>query len=88
MAERRSGGTDAWVMMAGTPISDSTPPSDSARANSFVRSTNRFTQLRFQSLVEGVLERWAAPGQVLRVPASTDFEERVASALRELVQEA
>ena len=34
--------TDAWVISLGYPMSDSTPPSDSARANSSVDSANRF----------------------------------------------
>ena len=49
-----------------------------------VRSTNRWSQLRYQALVEGVLERWAGPEQVLRVPATTDFEQRVAAVRSEL----
>ena len=49
-----------------------------------VRSTNRWIQLRYQALVEGVLLRWAAPEQVLRVPDTADFEQRVAAVRREL----
>jgi hypothetical protein len=41
-AARWSGGTDACVIEAGCPISDSTPPRLSASANSFTRSTTRF----------------------------------------------
>ena len=47
-----------------------------------VRSTNRWIQFMFQSLVEGLLDRHAAPGRVLRVPPSDDFELRLAFARR------
>ena len=43
-----------------------------------VRSTDRWTQLRFQSIVEGLLERFAPEGQVERAPDSTDGELRLA----------
>jgi len=42
-----------------------------------VRSTNRWTQFRFQSLLEGVVGRFASGDQVLRVPGTTDLEDRV-----------
>src|SRR5690606_2596374 len=40
-AALRSAGTDAWVMIAGWLTRLSTPPSDSASANNFVRSQKR-----------------------------------------------
>jgi len=41
-----------------------------------VRSTNRYTQLRFQSILEGTMKRYARTN-VVRVPASDDLELRV-----------
>lgn len=49
-----------------------------------VRSTNRWTQLRFQALLEGLLERFAPPSKILRVPPTPDFESRLAFVLRSL----
>lgn len=46
-----------------------------------VRSTNRWTQLRFQALVEGLLERFVDPARVLRLALDTSVEERVARVL-------
>ena len=40
-AARRSGGTEAWVIDAGWPMSDSTPPRLSASAKIRTRSTTR-----------------------------------------------
>jgi broad specificity phosphatase PhoE/nicotinamide riboside kinase len=48
-----------------------------------VRTTNRWTQLRFQTILEGLVERFS-PARVLRVPATDDFEQRVAFAMRSL----
>ncbi len=45
-----------------------------------VRSTNRWTQLRFQAVLEGVIERFA-DGRVLRVDGQQDVEARVRSVL-------
>ena len=42
-----------------------------------VRSSSRWTQLRFQTIVEGTLARFAPAEQVLRVPATTDFGARL-----------
>jgi len=49
-----------------------------------VRSTNRWTQLRFQTILEGLHDRYAPAGRVLRVPATDDFEARLAFALSSL----
>ncbi|MEM6673129.1 MAG: AAA family ATPase [Planctomycetota bacterium] len=49
-----------------------------------VRSPNRWIQLRFQSTLEGTLARFAPEDQVLRVPATADFESRVAFVLSAL----
>lgn len=49
-----------------------------------VRSTNRWIQFRFQSILEGVLNRFAARGQVLRVPGITDAEQRLDFIVRHL----
>ena len=51
-----------------------------------IRSTNRWTQLRFQSVLEGIAERFAPPGVLLRVPDSDDLEVRVASVLRGIAE--
>ena len=45
-----------------------------------VRSTNRWTQLRFQTILEGLVDRYART-RVLRVPPTADFEARVSWAL-------
>jgi broad specificity phosphatase PhoE/nicotinamide riboside kinase len=45
-----------------------------------VRSTKRFTQLRFQTILEGLVERFARTA-VVRVPAVDDFDERLARVL-------
>ncbi len=42
-----------------------------------IRSSSRWIQLRFQTIVEGTLARFAREGQVLQVPATTDLEARV-----------
>ncbi|MCA8980959.1 MAG: histidine phosphatase family protein [Planctomycetes bacterium] len=42
-----------------------------------VRATNPWVQLRFQTILEGVLERWAESATVLRVPATANFDERL-----------
>ena len=49
-----------------------------------IRSTNRWTQLRFQTVLEGLAERFAPPEILLRVPATDDLEQRVAFVLAEL----
>lgn len=49
-----------------------------------VRSTNRWTQLRFQTILEGLLGRYADPARVLRVDATPDLEARLEQALRAL----
>ncbi len=49
-----------------------------------VRSTNRWTQLRFQTIVEGLLERYAEPARVLRVDPTPRLEERLQQVLRAL----
>jgi broad specificity phosphatase PhoE/nicotinamide riboside kinase len=49
-----------------------------------VRSTNRWTQLRYQTILEGVLERFARPEAVVRVPDTDDFEQRVRFVLEAL----
>lgn len=45
-----------------------------------VRSTNPWLQLRFQTIVEGLLERFAPPGRVLRVPRTRSLDERLTAA--------
>jgi len=42
-----------------------------------VRATNQWLQLRFQTILEGLLDRYAAGAQVSRVPAASDFDERL-----------
>jgi broad specificity phosphatase PhoE/nicotinamide riboside kinase len=42
-----------------------------------VRSTNRWVQFMFQSLVEGLLARHARPGRLLRLPPSADADARL-----------
>jgi hypothetical protein len=49
-----------------------------------VRSTNRWTQLRYQALLEGLLER-RAPERVLRISGGDDLEARAAQVLAALV---
>ena len=49
-------------------------------ASDGVRSTNPWLQLRFQGLVESLLERWAPAGVLARVPPTDDFDERLAFA--------
>lgn len=49
-----------------------------------VRSTNRWTQFRYQSLLEGFLGRFATGAQVVRVPGTSELEDRVRSVLRAL----
>ena len=51
-----------------------------------VRSTNRWVQLRFQSILEGLCERHAQPGQLVRVPATPNFPLRVEAVLSALRQ--
>ena len=51
-----------------------------------VRSTNRWIQLRFQSILESLCERHATAGQLVRVPATPDFHVRVERVLAELRQ--
>lgn len=48
------------------------------------RSPNRWTQFRFQALVEAFLARWTRPGQLIEVPATQQFDERLASVRRSL----
>jgi broad specificity phosphatase PhoE/nicotinamide riboside kinase len=55
-------------------------------ADDGVRSTNRWTQLRFQCALEGVAQRFARSERMLRVPHGDDFEQRVAFVLEELDQ--
>ncbi|QDU67022.1 ATP-binding protein [Engelhardtia mirabilis] len=45
--------------------------------NDGVRSTDRWTQLRFQSIVEGLLERFAPAGQVCRAESTGDARARL-----------
>jgi hypothetical protein len=45
-----------------------------------VRSTNRFTQLRYQTILEGLVERYART-HVVHVPRTSEFEQRVATVL-------
>lgn len=47
--------------------------------NDGVRSTNRWIQFRFQTVLEGLVERFA-PANVVRVPATTSFDARLAFA--------
>ena len=42
-----------------------------------IRSVNPWIQLRFQSILEGLLQRRAPEGQILRMPADRDLEARV-----------
>ncbi|MEM7309774.1 MAG: AAA family ATPase [Planctomycetota bacterium] len=49
-----------------------------------VRSSSRWVQLRFQTIVEGTLARFAREEQVLRVPATEDLEARVGLVLSSL----
>ena len=53
-------------------------------ADDGVRSTNRWTQLRFQGVLQGWLDQYAPPGQVLHLPASDDPAARLAHVLAEL----
>lgn len=46
--------------------------------NDGVRSTNRWTQLRFQSILEGLAQRFASDGKLVRVPDTADFDRRFA----------
>ncbi len=48
-----------------------------------VRSTNRWTQLRYQSILEGLFERYAR-SRVVRVPVTADFESRLAKVRLEI----
>jgi len=50
--------------------------------NDGVRATNPWVQLRFQSILEGVLERWAPEGRVSRISATDHFDTRVRDTLR------
>jgi nicotinamide riboside kinase len=51
-----------------------------------VRSTDRFVQLRFQTIVEGLLRRYAGPQQVLALPAeAAELDERLAYVLGDLL---
>ena len=43
-----------------------------------VRSTNRWLQLRYQALLEGMHGRYTAPEKLVRVPATADFDARLA----------
>ena len=49
-----------------------------------VRSTDRWMQFRFQSIVEDLLRREARTGQVVRVPGELDLEARRAFVLESL----
>jgi nicotinamide riboside kinase len=49
-----------------------------------VRATNPWVQLRFQTILEGVLERYAPAKRVWQVPSTTVFDQRVSAALVEL----
>ena len=49
-----------------------------------VRSTDRWVQFRFQSIVEDLLRREARPGQVVRMPGELDLEARHAFTLEAL----
>lgn len=53
-------------------------------ADDGVRSTNRWTQLRFQGLLQGWLDEFAPAGQVLHVPASDDAPTRLDTVLQHL----
>lgn len=49
-----------------------------------VRSVNCWTQLRFQTIVEGLLARFARAEQLVRVPSVEGFDDRLGHALRAL----
>jgi len=49
-----------------------------------VRSTNPWTQLRFQTILEGLVGRYSTGERIYRVPASPDFGARMAGVRREL----
>ena len=49
-----------------------------------VRATNPWLQLRFQTLLEGVLERWAPEGSVQPIADTTDFEDRMRGVIETL----
>lgn len=49
-----------------------------------VRSTDRWLQFRFQSILEGLLERYAPPGQVLPIPPALDLPARRAHTVHSL----
>lgn len=49
-----------------------------------VRSTNRWLQLRYQALLEGMHGRMTAPEKLLRVPDSDDLPARLAFVLERL----
>lgn len=49
-----------------------------------VRSTNPWTQLRYQSIVEGVLRHFSAAGVVLKVPEELDLESRIRAVRQQL----
>lgn len=42
-----------------------------------VRSTNRWLQLKYQTLVEGLHARWTRPERLHRIPSTDDFEARL-----------
>ncbi len=42
-----------------------------------VRATNRWLQLRYQTILEGLLERYTERERITRVPNSIDFDERL-----------
>ena len=54
-------------------------------ANDGVRSTNKWVQLRYQTTLEGLLERHLDPRRLARLPSETDLERRLAWARAHLV---
>ena len=77
IAARRSGGTDAWVIPAGWLISDSTPPSDSASANTRTRSSTCAARSRVSELdADHSAEAGHLPARqiVLRMRRQADVE--------------
>lgn len=49
-----------------------------------VRATNPWVQLRFQTILEGVFERWAPHGRVLSVERTLDFDQRLETVIRDV----
>lgn len=51
-----------------------------------VRSTNRWLQLRYHAIVEGLHAEWTAPRELFRVPARAGVEERVEVVMQRILR--